>query len=126
MSECPMQASVERNTSDIKTLTASVTELVSTVRVLAEGQKHLGELVRSQVEHNLEITTIKQTLRDVRDTQSDYARRLQAVEEYKLATLAANEARHGLLTACVKYGPIVLTVLFGLITIGILIKEISL
>ncbi len=120
------KASVEKNTRDIQALAASLAELAASVRVLAEGQKDLGELVRSQVEHNVEISTLKQNLREIQTLLNQTHQRIVVLEEYRLTTQAASDAKSGLIVKTVKYGPIIIAALLVFITIGIALKELSL
>jgi hypothetical protein len=123
---CSLQSSVEQNTRDIQALTASLAELAVSVRSLAEGQKSLGDLVRSQVEHNIEIQAIKQDLRDFQEIFKQIHQRIGALEDYRITTQAADLARTNLVMKTLKYGPIIIAALMAFITLGITLKELKL
>ncbi len=125
MPDCPVKTEVASQAEDIAMLTTSLNELTTTVRVLAEGQKGLGDLIRSQIEHNMEISNIKQLMSELKTGFGKSEKRLMQLEAYKLTTEAANQARSGLLAAAIKYGPIVAAILLALIGVGITLKELQ-
>ncbi len=105
MSDYQLKPAVDKNTQDIQALTKSLVELAASVRVLAEGQKDLGDLVRSQVEHNLEIQSLKQSLRDLHGVMNKAHERVEVLEAHRLSTIAANKARSGLVEKLIRYAP---------------------
>ncbi len=66
MPDCPAKTEVARQTEDIAMLTTSLNQLTTTAQVLAERQKGLGNLIRLQIEHNMEISNIKQLMNDLK------------------------------------------------------------
>ncbi len=128
MSDYQLKPAVDKNTQDIQALTKSLVELAASVRVLAEGQKDLGDLVRSQVEHNLEIQSLKQSLRDLHGVMNKAQERVETLEAHRLSTIAANKARSGLVEKLIRYAPVIVAALLAFVTIGaaITIKELAL
>lgn len=128
MPHCHLKPSVEKNTQDIQALTKSLVELATSVRALAEGQKDLGDLVRSQVEHNVEIQSLKQRVRDLHEVMNKAQERVGVLEVHHLSNVAAKAASSGLLDKMLKYAPIVMTALLAFVSIGaaLTIKELSL
>lgn len=128
MDTCQLKPFVERNTHDIKAFKKTLAELTTTVHMLAEGQKNLGELMHSQVQHNVEIEALKHTSHELNTTLDKLHERINALETYQLTTTAANKARFGLIEKVAQYGPIVIGILLAFVTVDtvLTIKELTL
>lgn len=122
------QPTVEKNAQDIQALTRVLADLTNNVHSLLKAQKDLRNLFRSQIEHNMEIQSLKVSVHQLSDDLHRLNERINALETHQLTVAAASKARSSLVDTIAKYGPVVATALLALISIVAIlaIKELGL
>jgi predicted RNase H-like nuclease (RuvC/YqgF family) len=128
MEICVLKPKIEENSRDIQTLKNILSELTTSIHVLAEGQKNLSEVIRLQIQHNMEIQSLKQSTNQLEETLHTVHDRIHSLETYKITTIASNEARSGLVAKVIQYAPAIIGALLAFLTIStaLIIKELAL
>jgi predicted RNase H-like nuclease (RuvC/YqgF family) len=123
-----LKPTIEQHSEDIQTLRKTLTELTASIHVLAESQKDLGKMKRSQIQNNIDIKSLQQSANQLEVALHKVHDRIYALETYQITTIATNKARSGLMEKVAQYGPIVIGSLLAFVTasVALIIKELSL
>lgn len=108
---------------DLQILAKILSELTANVRLLAEAQKDLANMVHAQSNY-LERNPSKSNT-DLNLTLNKIHDRLSKLEEHRLITTAANKARVNLVEKVARYTPLILAILLAFISVEVVltIKE---
>src|SRR5689334_11789654 len=107
MAVSELNPAIEKHTKQIQLLTHHLSELTNNVRNLAEAQKDLRNLFRSQIEHNMEIQSLKFNFRELNETLQKIHERINMLEAHQMTTHAVSTARSNLVDAIIRYAPII-------------------